>query len=194
MTVTNIDISLLVAGGWSKAFHFLVQDRGSGSGWEFVYIQVHKDFYGAGGHLFQSGECHSGTGWAWVVRSSHGFNLGDVPGNFDLRIIVKDEGAYYHITPQFRLPSGSWTTFFDGEWDTLNFEFTKTCLVMQIDAGSAGTVTFDPPTAVCRQPPVGGEWAPIERLQLLAPWISLALTIATVVSFVGVRCYKKRQD
>jgi len=55
MTVTNIDISSLTQGGWSKAFQFMVQDYGSGSGWEFVYIQVHKDFYGPGGHLFQSG-------------------------------------------------------------------------------------------------------------------------------------------
>lgn len=189
MTVTNIDISLL-----TSVFHFLVQDRGGGSGWETVYIQVHEDFYGAGGHLFQSGEFHSGTGWAWVVRSSHGFNPGDVPGAFDLRIIVEDKGAYYHVTPQFRLPTGSWTTFFDGEWDTLDFEFTKTCLVMQIDGGSSGTVTFDPPIAACL-PPIGGEWIAIDKFQLLAPWIGLASLITVVsASVVCVKHRKKQQN
>jgi len=41
---------------------------------------------------------------------------------------------------------------------------------------------------------VGGEWFPINKLQLLAPWISLVLTMAIAVSFVGIRRIKKRQD
>lgn len=189
MTVTNVDVSLL-----TSVFHFLAQDRGGGSGWEAVYIQVHKDFYGAGGHLFQSGEFHSGTGWAWVVRSSHGFNPGDVPGTFDLRITIEDRGTYYHVTPQFRLPTGSWTTFFDGEWDTLDFEFSKTCLVMQIDGGSAGTVTFDAPIAACISP-VGGIWVPLNTFDLLAPWITLAsLITVAAVSIIYVKRRKKQQN
>jgi parallel beta-helix repeat protein len=43
-------------------------------------------------------------------------------------------------------------------------------------------------------PPVGGEWIPIDRLQLLAPWISLvSLMTAVTASFVYVR-RKKKQD
>jgi parallel beta-helix repeat protein len=43
--------------------------------------------------------------------------------------------------------------------------------------------------------PVGGEWIPIDKFQLLAPWITLAsLTIAVTVSFVYVKHRKKQQD
>jgi hypothetical protein len=50
--------------------------------------------------------------------------------------------------------------------------------------------------------PVGGEWAPTtlqtlaptNTLQLLAPWISVASTIAIAASFVAVKRIKKRRD
>lgn len=142
LMVTDIDASSITG---NKVFHFVVQD--AGSGWESIYIQVHYDFYGSGGHLFQSGEFHSGTGWSWVVRSSHGFNPGDVPGTADLRLLIQDMGSYFRVTPQFRLPLGPWTTFWDGAWDTLDFELTTTRLVMQIDGGGDGTLTFDEPLA-----------------------------------------------
>jgi hypothetical protein len=49
--------------------------------------------------------------------------------------------------------------------------------------------------------PVGGEWAPItlyalspiNTLQLMALWVSLALTMATTASFVGIRHLKKKK-
>jgi hypothetical protein len=47
-----------------------------------------------------------------------------------------------------------------------------------------------PPTP----PPVGGEWVPMNKLELLAPWTGLALTIAIAASFVWVRRIKKRQN
>jgi len=43
--------------------------------------------------------------------------------------------------------------------------------------------------------PVGGEWIPINKLQMMAPligWASLA-TILTA-TFIGVKRIKKRQD
>lgn len=43
-------------------------------------------------------------------------------------------------------------------------------------------------------PPVGGEWVPINKLQLLAPWISLASTLGIAVFFVLFKRTKKRQD
>lgn len=138
MTVTNIDASLITG---NKAFMFIVQDQGTGSGWESLIIQVHMNFYGAGGHLLQSFDN------GWVLKSSHGFNPGDVPGKFDLRMLVQDLGPNYLVTPQFRLPSGVWQTFYDGSWTSANYELTKTRLAMQIDAGGGGTVTFDKPLA-----------------------------------------------
>jgi parallel beta-helix repeat protein len=138
MTVTNIDASLITG---NKAFMFIVQDYGTGSGWESVIIQVHMNFYGAGGHLLQSFDN------GWVLKSSHGFNPGDVPGKFDLRMLVQDLGPNYQVTPQFRLPGGVWQTFYDGSWTSANYELTKTRLAMQIDAGGGGTVTFDKPLA-----------------------------------------------
>ena len=138
MSVTNIDASLITG---NKAFMFIVQDHGTGSGWESLIIQVHMNFYGAGGHLLQSFDN------GWVLKSSHGFNPGDVPGKFDLRMLVKDLGSNYQVTPQFRLPGGVWQTFFDGSWISANYELTKTRLAMQIDAGGGGTVTFGKPLA-----------------------------------------------
>lgn len=44
------------------------------------------------------------------------------------------------------------------------------------------------------RPAVGGEWAPIDKLQLLAPLISLTAMVAAAASFVGVKCIKKRQS
>jgi parallel beta-helix repeat protein len=138
MTVTNIDASLITG---NKAFMFIVQDHGTGSGWESLIVQVHMNFYGAGGHLLQSFDN------GWVLKSSHGFNPGDVPGKFDLRMLVQDLGPNYQVTPQFRLPSGVWQTFYDGSWTSANYELTKTRLAMQIDAGGGGTVAFDKPLA-----------------------------------------------
>jgi len=50
-------------------------------------------------------------------------------------------------------------------------------------------------------PPVGGEWAPItmqtlsplNMLQMLAPWIALASTMAVAASVVGIRHIKRRR-
>ena len=140
LTVTNIDASGI---GGNKVFQFFLND--AGAGWENIGIQVHMDFYGGGGHLLQLYDCLPQTGWAWIVRKSHGFNPGDVPGTFDLRILVQDLGTNYKVVPQFRLPSGDWATFFDGSYETVDFELTNTRLGMQIDGGASGTVTFEPP-------------------------------------------------
>lgn len=44
-------------------------------------------------------------------------------------------------------------------------------------------------------PPVGGEWVPVDKLQLLAPWISLAsLMTLAVSSVVYVKRRKKQQN
>jgi hypothetical protein len=51
-------------------------------------------------------------------------------------------------------------------------------------------VKVSPPT-----PPVGGEWVPIDKVRLLAPWIALAsLTIVVTASFVYVKNKKKQQN
>jgi len=142
LAVTNIDLSGLSAGG---AFNINFGDEGTGSGWEKVHVQVHKDFYGAGGHLLQA----YGKWWTGPL-SSHGFNAGDVPGTFDLRFVMKQNGdGTWHIKPQFRLPGGEWTTFYDGEYDTTAaFDLTASMIEPQIDAGSSGTVAFSPAAAI----------------------------------------------
>jgi parallel beta-helix repeat protein len=171
MTVTNIDASLITG---NKAFMFIVQDHGTGSGWESLIIQVHMNFYGAGGHLLQSFDN------GWVLKSSHGFDLGDVPGKFDLRMLVQDLGSNYQVTPQFRLPSGVWQTFYDGTWTSANYELTKTRLAMQIDAGGGGTVTFDKPLAHSN-----GVWYADPNTTIQAA-INAASSDETIKAFAGI--------
>jgi PKD repeat protein len=51
------------------------------------------------------------------------------------------------------------------------------------------------PTPQPSPPPVGGEWVPIDRFRLLAPWISsVSLVIVLVASFVYVKHKKKQQN
>jgi len=63
-------------------------------------------------------------------------------------------------------------------------------IAFQIKVGEHGTLP--PPTPP--PPPVGGEWIPIDKLQLLPLWTSLASTIAVAASLVGIKRIKKRQD
>ena len=140
MTLTDIDGSAVTG---NKVYMLMIQDHGTGSGWESLPTQVHDDFYGAGGHLLQSDDKD------WTVRSSHGFNPGDVPGTFDLRVVMqqRDDGKW-DISPYFRLPGGDWTLFYDGSWTTATaFNLTKTRLAVVIDAGAGGTLCFTAPTA-----------------------------------------------
>jgi hypothetical protein len=135
MSVTNINASQITG---DRIFQFFIQDYGAG--WEMVTIQAHINYYGLGGHLFQSYDK------GWVLKSSQTFYAGSVPGKFDLRIQIKDIGTNYQVTPQYRLPDGNWLTFQGGCWNSATYELTQAYLAMQIDAGSDGTVTYDTPT------------------------------------------------
>jgi len=140
ITLTGIDGSAVTG---NKTYHLLVQDHGTGSGWETLPTQTHHDFYGAGGHLLQSDDN------GWTVRSSHGFNPGDVLGTYDLRVVMTQRtDDKWDISPYFRLPGGNWTLFYDGAWTTATaFDLTKTRVAVGIDAGGGGTLCFTAPTA-----------------------------------------------
>jgi len=140
ITLTDIDGSLVTG---NRVYHLLIQDHGTGSGWETLPTQTHHDFYGAGGHLLQSDDN------GWTVRSSHGFNPGDVPGTYDLRVVMSQRADdKWDISPYFRLPGGDWTLFYDGSWVTAAaFDLTKTRVAVGIDAGGGGTLCFTAPTA-----------------------------------------------
>jgi hypothetical protein len=140
MTLTDIDGSGVTG---NKTYHLLVQDQGYGSGWETLPTQTHHGFYGAGGHLLQSDDKD------WTVRSSHGFNPGDVSGTYDLRVVMSQRtDDKWDISPYFRLPGGNWTLFYDGAWTTATaFNLTQTRLAVQIDGGGGGTLCFTAPTA-----------------------------------------------
>jgi hypothetical protein len=57
-----------------------------------------------------------------------------------------------------------------------------------VDPGEQIIITF---TNV--RPPVGGEWVPISKFSLLAPWLSLgSVTALITVSFVYVKRKKKQ--
>ena len=59
----------------------------------------------------------------------------------------------------------------------------------QSETSKITVVSAGPPT-----PPVGGEWVPINKIRLLAPWISLvSLMTVVTVSFVYVERKKKQQ-
>jgi hypothetical protein len=135
MSVTNINASQITG---DKIFQFFTQDYGAG--WEMVTIQVHINYYGLGGHLFQSYDK------GWVLKSSQIFQVGSVLGKFDLRMQVKDIGTNNQVTPQYRLPNGNWQTFQGGSWNSATYELTQAYIAMQIDAGSDGTVMYDTPT------------------------------------------------
>lgn len=130
----GIDLSTLVGPGGSGTFiRFGVQN--AAGGFNSLMIQVHRDFFGAGGHLLQSVE-----GFPFSVKSSHGFNAGDVPGEFDLRLdFTQNAGGGWDVTPMFRLPGGSWTTFFDGAWSTsATWDITKGLVFVDMGAKNGG--------------------------------------------------------
>ena len=135
-TVANINTSQLTG---NRIFQFFIQDYGAG--WEMVTIQVHANYYGPGSYLFQNYDK------GWVLKSSQSFPPGSINGKFDLRMQMKYLGTNYQVTPQYRLPGGSWQTFQGGVWSSATYQLTQAYLAMQIDAGSDGTVNYDTPTA-----------------------------------------------
>jgi parallel beta-helix repeat protein len=135
--MTGIDVSGLTGPGASGTFVRLGLQESVN--WNGVFVQAHLDFYGAGGHLLQSFE-------GWNVKSSHGFNAGDVPGEFDLRFDIYQAvaGGTWHVTPYFRLEGDAdWTPFWDGPWMTIaGWDITEG--LVYVDIGSTtGTVMYD---------------------------------------------------
>jgi parallel beta-helix repeat protein len=133
----GIDVSGLTGPGASGTFVRVGLQESVN--WNWVFVQAHLDFYGAGGHLLQSFE-------GWNVKSSHGFNAGDVPGEFDLRFDIYQAvtGGTWHVTPYFRLEGDAdWTTFWDGPWTaTAGWDITEG--LVYVDIGSTtGAVTYD---------------------------------------------------
>jgi hypothetical protein len=62
-----------------------------------------------------------------------------------------------------------------------------------LDPGGPGNPPPPPPPPP--QAPVGGEWVPIDKLKLLAPWISsVSLMMVLAASFVYVKHKKKQQN
>jgi hypothetical protein len=137
LTVANINASQITG---NKMFEFFLQDYSQGGGTHMITIQVHVDYYGPGGHLFQSLE-------GYILKSSQFFPVGQVQGLFDLRMQIRDLGSNYNVTPQYRLPSGNWQTFQGGSWQTGNYELAHVYLAMHLDYHSDGTVAYDPLTA-----------------------------------------------
>ena len=58
-----------------------------------------------------------------------------------------------------------------------------------------GDITIRIGVELCARPPVGGIWIPVDKLKLLAPWISLAsaISIAAVVTITLFKRRKKKQ-
>jgi hypothetical protein len=137
MAITNINSSQILG---DKRFYFLVQDYSTSSGYE-ITIEVDVNYYGPGAPLLISYDNN------WVEKSSQYFSVGQVLGNFDVRMLIKDLGSNYQVTPQYRLPGADWQTFSGGSWYSANCRLRQTRLAVQLSSGSAGTLKFDPPTA-----------------------------------------------
>ncbi|MCP8310300.1 MAG: hypothetical protein L6N94_02225 [Candidatus Methylarchaceae archaeon HK01M] len=149
-TWSAIDDSSIVQGTSSKACQIFIQDRGSGSGWETIGIQIHIDFYGSGGHLLQFYTVLPSDSWSWIVRSSHGFNPGDITAQYDLKIVLwKNLDGSYTVEPYFNIGNG-WELFYDGSWtsgtpgDPGSLDLTQSCAGIQIEGGSDGILSFSP--------------------------------------------------
>lgn len=129
--------------GVQEFIRFGLQD--SAAGFRSFGIQVIADINGDGGHLLQSFENGGTPGFA--VRSSHGFNAGDVTGPMDLRLeFVQDvQGGPWEITPKFRLSGeANFTTFFDGSWTTTDsFDITEGLVFVDMGADDATTASVD---------------------------------------------------
>jgi hypothetical protein len=169
LTVTNINASQITG---NKMFQFFLQDYSQGSAAHMITIQVHVDYYGPGGDLFQSYEGN-------VLKSFQAFSAGQVQGLFDLRMQIKDLGSNYLVTPQYRLPSGSWQTFQGGSWHSGTYELAHVYLAMQVDYYSDGTVAFDPLTAHSED-----TWY-VDKAGKIQDAINGAIPSATVVIFGG---------
>lgn len=169
LTVTNINASQITG---NKLFQFFLQDYSQGSAAHMITIQVHVDYYGSGGHLFQSYE-------GYVLKSSQPFSPGQVQGLFDLRVQIRDLGSNYLVTPQYRLPSGSWQTFQGGSWHSGTYELAHVYLAMQVDYYSDGTVAFDPLTAHSEE-----TWY-VDKAGKIQDAVNGAISGATVLIFGG---------
>jgi len=175
--------------------------------WENLVIQVHTG-WGAGKILLATGSWWPIKIWPGgpsAIPPNYPFPDGTNGGAYteitysgttmDIRMIVTNRGALgYNVVAQFRAPagSGSWTDI--GTWNTpTTYVFiSDTGLLFELEANAGGEVTFDEPTCECVLP-VGGFWVPINKTELLAPWIGLAslITVATA-SVVYVKRRKKK--
>ncbi|MHC4776026.1 MAG: cohesin domain-containing protein [Planctomycetota bacterium] len=123
-------------------------------GWGTFGVQAHLDFNGAGGHLLQSFELPP---FNVPPDSSHGFNFGDVPGEFDLRFDFYQAlaGGTWEITPYYRLEGESdWSLFYDtelnGPWTTtLGYDIVEGLVFVDLGGPNAGTVSFDALNVIC---------------------------------------------
>jgi hypothetical protein len=98
---------------------------------------------------------------------------------------------------------GSWWKYESGAWYSLPIGSDNGDKVITVIIKATGGTVVDPGgLGIPSTRSIGGEWAPItmqtltpaNTLQMLAPWISLASTMAIAVSFVGIRRKRKRQD
>ena len=153
VTYTGIDLTNLVANPTKKALNLVTGDNSSGSGWENFPIQIHKDLNGAGGHLLQAYDMW----WIGGPKSSHGFNVGDVTGAFDIRFGLKQNlNDTWVVTPQYCVPigsgpigDGSWHTFYDGAFTSASaFDLTVLQAWARVDPASAGTAEISGATVI----------------------------------------------
>ena len=200
----NIDYSGLtdLGGSGKEAFQFMIHEWDGGlADWALIGIQVHKENGAYAFQLFYDVSPHG----PWQVVRSHGIpdgthNTWPFSTTFDMRITLRYDGVKFIVLAYFRvLGETAWTLFYDcqvsgpAEITVPNGLLDNADIQVQIDGQSDGTVTFDPPT-LTRPPPVGGVWTPINKFELLAPWIGLAsLITAATMSIVYVKHRKKKQ-
>jgi hypothetical protein len=101
--------------------------------------------------------------------------VGKADGTFRLQVLWQDT-------------TGAVTNLWDSTETTTAGASVSWILSPTIGGSYIASKSCPTPTA-----PVGGEWVTINKLQLLASWITLALALAIAASFIGIRRIKKRK-
>ncbi len=130
---------------YSGNLELFVGDRGPGSSWTKFPILVKAHDSGSGGHLLEAWDAEYGS-----LKSSHALNPGDGSNPVDIRMVISQNiDDTWHISPFFRLDGGEWTQFVGGAFNSdLNFDLTKSMLMLQFATGASGTLVYEPPTAL----------------------------------------------
>jgi hypothetical protein len=144
-----------------------------------------------------TGNGRDGLNLVYIYSGSNNPQMTDVSitcsqifGNGGFGVQVWSWWVYMPITEVFNAENNWWGSASGPYHSTLNPSGTGDKVSDNVDF--TPWATWTPP---CGPPPVGGEWVPVNAIQMLVQLVSsIVATSAIVASFVGFKRIKKRQN